>query len=44
MKELAAAYSLGALDPAEAQAFEAYLAANPEAQREVRPTARWARC
>jgi anti-sigma-K factor RskA len=33
--ELAAAYALGALEPEEARAFEAYLATSPEAQREV---------
>jgi anti-sigma-K factor RskA len=33
--ELAAAYVLGALEPAEARAFEAFLASSPEAQREV---------
>jgi anti-sigma-K factor RskA len=35
LQELAAAYALGALDPAEARAFEAFLAASPEANREV---------
>jgi anti-sigma-K factor RskA len=35
LQELAAAYALGALDPAEARAFEALLATSPEAQREV---------
>jgi len=35
MKDLAAAYALGALDPAEARSFEAFLATSPEAQREV---------
>jgi anti-sigma-K factor RskA len=35
LSELAAAYVLGALDPAETQAFEAYLATSPAAQREV---------
>jgi anti-sigma-K factor RskA len=35
LSELAAAYALGALDPAEARAFEAYLATSPAAQREV---------
>ncbi len=35
MKDLAAAYALGALDPAEARAFEAFLATSPEARREV---------
>ena len=35
LKELAAAYALGALGDAEARAFEAYLATSPEAQREV---------
>lgn len=35
LKELAAAYSLGALGPVESRAFEAYLATNPDAQREV---------
>jgi anti-sigma-K factor RskA len=35
-QELAAAYALGALDAAETRAFEAFLAANPEAAREVR--------
>lgn len=35
LQELAAAYALGALDPAETKAFEALLATSPEAQREV---------
>jgi len=35
LKELAAAYALGALDPGQAGAFEAFLATSPEAQREV---------
>jgi len=35
MKDLAAAYALGALDPAEARSFEAFLATSPEARREV---------
>ncbi len=35
LRDLAAAYALGALAPDEAQAFEAFLAASPEAQREV---------
>lgn len=35
LQELAAAYALGALEPAEAKAFEALLATSPEAQREV---------
>lgn len=35
MKDLAAAYALGALEPAEARAFEAFLATSTEAQREV---------
>jgi anti-sigma-K factor RskA len=35
LNELAAAYALGALEPEEARAFEAYLATSPEAQREV---------
>lgn len=35
LQELAAAYALGALEPAEAREFEALLAASPEAQREV---------
>ena len=35
MKDLAAAYALGALDPAEARAFEAFLASSAEARREV---------
>ena len=35
LKDLAAAYALGALDPAEARSFEAFLATSPEAQREV---------
>lgn len=35
LHELAAAYALGALEPAEAKAFEAFLATSPEAQREV---------
>ena len=35
MRELAAAYALGALSPEETQAFEAYLATSPETQREV---------
>lgn len=34
-RELAAAYSLGALDPEETRAFEAALAGSPELQREV---------
>ncbi|MDX2121544.1 MAG: anti-sigma factor [Gemmatimonadota bacterium] len=34
-RELAAAYSLGALDPDETRAFEAALAGSPELQREV---------
>jgi anti-sigma-K factor RskA len=35
LQELAAAYALGALEPAEARAFEKLLATSPEAQREV---------
>jgi anti-sigma-K factor RskA len=35
LRDLAAAYALGALSPEEARAFEAFLAASPEAQREV---------
>lgn len=35
LKDLAAAYALGALDPAEARSFEAFLATSPEARREV---------
>lgn len=35
IQELAAAYALGALEPAEAQAFEKLLATSPEAQREL---------
>lgn len=35
LQELAAAYALGALEPAETKAFEALLATSPEAQREV---------
>ncbi len=35
LNELAAAYALGALQPEEARAFEAYMATSPEAQREV---------
>lgn len=35
LSELAAAYALGALDPQEARAFEAFLATSPAAQREV---------
>lgn len=35
LRELAAAYALGALGPDEARAFEALLARSPEAQREV---------
>ena len=35
LKDLAAAYALGALDPADVHAFEAFLATSPEAQREV---------
>ncbi len=35
LQELAAAYALGALDPADAKAFEALLATSAEAQREV---------
>jgi len=35
LQELAAAYALGALEPAEAKAFEALLAKSPDAQREV---------
>ena len=35
MKDLAAAYALGALDPAEARSFEAFLATSPEARQEV---------
>ena len=34
-RDLAAAYALGALAPDEARRFEAFLAASPEAQREV---------
>jgi anti-sigma-K factor RskA len=35
VRDLAAAYALGALSPEEAREFEAYLASSPEAQREV---------
>lgn len=35
VRDLAAAYALGALSPDEAQRYEAYLATSPEAQREV---------
>lgn len=35
MRELAAAYALGALSPGEAREFEAWLARSPEARREV---------
>jgi anti-sigma-K factor RskA len=35
LRELAAAYALGALSPEETRAFEAFLATSPEAQREV---------
>ncbi len=35
LRELTAAYALGALEGEEARAFEAYLARSPEAQREV---------
>jgi len=35
MKDLAAAYALGALDRAEVREFEAFLATSPETQREV---------
>jgi anti-sigma-K factor RskA len=35
MKDLAAAYALGALDPAEARSFEAFLATSPEVRRDV---------
>jgi len=35
LRDLAAAYALGALSPEEARAFEAFLATSPEAQREV---------
>lgn len=35
LQDLAAAYALGALDAEQARAFEAFLAANPEAAREV---------
>jgi anti-sigma-K factor RskA len=35
LKDLAAAFALGALAPEEARAFEAFLATSPEAQREV---------
>lgn len=35
LRDLAAAYALGALDPAEARAFEAFLATSPETAREV---------
>ena len=35
LRELAAAYALGALDPAEARAFEAFMATSPETAREV---------
>lgn len=34
-RDLAAAYALGALSPEEARAFEAHLAASPEARREL---------
>jgi anti-sigma-K factor RskA len=35
MRDLAAAYALGALSPEEARAFEAYLGSSPEARRDV---------
>lgn len=35
LRDLAAAYALGALSPEETRAFEAYLASSPDAQREV---------
>lgn len=35
LRDLAAAYALGALPPEEARAFEAFLATSPEARREV---------
>ncbi len=35
VRDLAAAYALGALSPEEAREFEAFLASSPEAQREV---------
>jgi anti-sigma-K factor RskA len=35
IRDLAAAYALGALSPEEMRAFEAYLAGSPDAQREV---------
>ncbi|MBP6669869.1 MAG: hypothetical protein KA180_10525, partial [Gemmatimonadales bacterium] len=35
LRDLAAAYALGALDPAEARAFEAFMATSPETAREV---------
>lgn len=35
VRDLAAAYALGALSPEESREFEAYLASSPEAQREV---------
>jgi anti-sigma-K factor RskA len=35
VRDLAAAYALGALSPEETREFEAYLASSPEAQREV---------
>ena len=35
MRDLAAAYALGALSPEETRQFEAFLASSPEAQREV---------
>jgi len=35
LRDLAAAYALGALAPEETRAFEAFLATSPEAQREV---------
>ncbi len=35
LRDLAAAYALGALSPEETRAFEAYLATSPEARREV---------
>ena len=35
LRDLAAAYALGALSPEETRAFEAYLATSPDAQREV---------
>ncbi len=35
LRDLAAAYALGALPPEEAREFEAFLATSPEAQREV---------